>query len=260
MKTVAIVTGGAKGIGYGSAKRLLEDGAHVAIFDVDEKALEDSRSTLSQFADRLSTFNVDISSEEKVRDAINSVGEEFGYINYLVNSAGVQTYGNAEETTDEIWNKTFDINVKAMYLTSKYAVPYMRKARGGSIVNISSVQSLANQKGVLAYAASKGAVNALTRALAIDYAGDQIRCNAVLPGCVDTPMLRATAQSFSGEKSEDELLHEWGLTHPLGRMASIHEIGQLVGFLCSEKSSFITGSSYVIDGGLISQVPVILPE
>ena len=116
------------------------------------------------------------------------------------------------------------------------------------------------KKGVVAYAASKGAVNALTRAIAVDYAGEQIRCNAVLPGCVDTPMLRATAQSFKGERSEEDLLHEWGLSHPIGRMASIHDIGNLVGFLCSDKSSFVTGASYVIDGGLITQVPVILPE
>jgi hypothetical protein len=154
----------------------------------------------------------------------------------------------------------YTLNVKAMYLTTKYAVPFMRKAKGGSIVNISSVQSLANQKGVVAYAASKGAVNALTRAIAVDYAGEQIRCNAVLPGCVDTPMLRATAQSFKGERSEEDLLHEWGLSHPIGRMASIHDIGNLVGFLCSDKSAIITGASYVIDGGLITQVPVILPE
>lgn len=260
MNKVAIVTGGAKGIGFGSAQRLLEDGAHVTAFDIDESALENARTIFNKYGENFTALRVDIASENQVKEAIEQVGKKFGYINYLVNSAGVQTYGTAEETTDEIWNKTFDINVKAMYLTTKYAVQFMRSAKGGSIVNISSVQSLSNQKGVLAYAASKGAVNALTRAIAIDYAADQIRCNAVLPGCVDTPMLRATAKSFAGEKSEDDLLHEWGLTHPIGRMASIHEIGELVGFLCSEKSSFITGSSYVIDGGLISQVPVILPE
>ena len=141
-----------------------------------------------------------------------------------------------------------------MYLTAKYAIPFMRKAKGGSIVNISSVQALSNQTNVLAYATSKGAVNALTRAIAVDYAPEQIRCNAVLPGCVDTPMIRATAESFAGERSAEDFLHEWGLTHPIGRMATIHEIGQLVGFLCSDKSSFITGSSYVIDGGMTSQL------
>jgi len=255
MNNVAIVTGGAKGIGFGSAQRLLEDGATVVIFDVDEKAIANAVEQFAGYGDRFSGVKVDISSDTEVRKAVTDVGNKHGHINYLVNSAGIQTYGIAEDTSEELWDRTFGVNVKAMYLTTKYAVPFMRKVGGGSIVNISSVQALSNQKNVLAYAASKGAVNALTRAIAVDYAAEQIRCNAVLPGCVDTPMIRATAESFAGERSAEEFLHEWGLTHPIGRMATIHEIGQLVGFLCSEKSSFITGASYVIDGGMTSQLP-----
>jgi NAD(P)-dependent dehydrogenase (short-subunit alcohol dehydrogenase family) len=255
MSKVAIVTGGAKGIGFGSAQRLLEDGATVVIFDVDEKAIAIALEQFASYGDRFSGMKVDISSDAEVKKAVTDVGNKHGHINYLVNSAGIQTYGIAEDTSEELWDRTFGVNVKAMYLTTKYAVPFMRKVGGGSIVNISSVQALVNQKNVLAYAASKGAVNALTRAIAVDYAAEQIRCNAVLPGCVDTPMIRATAESFAGERSAEEFLHEWGLTHPIGRMATIHEIGQLVGFLCSEKSSFITGSSYVIDGGMTSQLP-----
>jgi NAD(P)-dependent dehydrogenase (short-subunit alcohol dehydrogenase family) len=188
------------------------------------------------------------------------VGNKYGHIDYLVNCAGIQTYGNAVETSEETWDKTFDVNVKSMYLTAKYTIPFMQKAQGGSIVNISSVQSIANQKSVLAYAASKGAINSLTRAIAIDHASDRIRCNAILPASVDTPMLRESARAFSGGKTEDEIIDEWGKSHPIGRMASIDDIGELVGFLCSDKSSFITGSSYVIDGGLMSQIPVILPD
>jgi len=255
MNKVAIVTGGAKGIGFGSAQRLLEDSATVVIFDVDEKAIANAVEQFASYGDRFSGVKVDISSDTEVRKAVTDVGNKHGHINYLVNSAGIQTYGIAEDTSEELWDRTFGVNVKAMYLTTKYAVPFMRKVGGGSIVNISSVQALSNQKNVLAYAASKGAVNALTRAIAVDYAAEQIRCNAVLPGCVDTPMIRATAESFAGERSAEEFLHEWGLTHPIGRMATIHEIGQLVGFLCSDKSSFITGASYVIDGGMTSQLP-----
>lgn len=255
MNKVAIVTGGAKGIGFGSAQRLLEDGATVVIFDVDDKAIASAVEQFSSYGDRFSGVKVDIASDAQVKKAVTDVGNKHGHINYLVNSAGIQTYGIAEDTSEELWDRTFGVNVKAMYLTTKYAVPFMRKVGGGSIVNISSVQSLSNQKNVLAYAASKGAVNALTRAIAVDYAAEQIRCNAVLPGCVDTPMIRATAESFAGDRTAEEFLHEWGLTHPIGRMATIHEIGQLVGFLCSEKSSFITGASYVIDGGMTSQLP-----
>ncbi|MGI9132043.1 MAG: SDR family NAD(P)-dependent oxidoreductase [Candidatus Nanopelagicaceae bacterium] len=260
MSKIAIVTGGAKGIGYGSTKRLLDDGATVVMFDWDEVGLEQAIKDFAGYGERISGMKVDISSDAQVKKAIEEVGNKFGQIDYLVNCAGIQTYGTAVETSEETWDKTFDVNVKSMYLTAKYAIPFMRTAKSGSIVNISSVQSLANQKGVVAYAASKGAINSLTRAIAIDHAAEQIRCNAILPASVDTPMLRASARAFSSGKREDEILKEWGSSHPIGRMASIHEIGELVGFLCSEKASFITGSSYVIDGGLMTQVPVILPE
>jgi len=260
MSKVAIVTGGAKGIGFGSTKRLLEDGASVFMFDLDEAGIKLAKEALPNFSDRLSGMKVDVSSDSQVKVAISEVGQKYGQIDYLVNCAGIQTYGTAVDTTEETWDRTFDVNVKSMYLTAKYAIPFMRKAGGGSIVNISSVQSLANQKGVVAYAASKGAINALTRAIAVDHAAEQIRCNAILPASVDTPMLRASARAFSKDRTEDEILNEWGKSHPIGRMASIDDIGQLVGFLCSDKSSFITGSSYVIDGGLMTQVPVILPE
>lgn len=255
MDKVAIVTGGAKGIGFGSAQRLLEAGATVVIFDLDEVAIGSASEHFASYGDRFSGVKVNVSSDAEVNKAIADVGKKHGHINYLVNSAGIQTYGTAEETTEELWDRTLGVNVKAMYLTAKYTIPYMRNAKGGSIVNISSVQSLSNQKGVVAYATSKGAVNALTRAIAVDHAAEQIRCNAVLPGCVDTPMIRTTAASFAGERSAEDFLHEWGLTHPIGRMATIQEIGDLVAFLCSDRASFITGASYVIDGGLTTQLP-----
>ncbi|MCX6455156.1 MAG: SDR family NAD(P)-dependent oxidoreductase, partial [Actinobacteria bacterium] len=175
---IAIVTGGAKGIGFGSTKRLLDDGATVVMFDLDEPGLATAQELLSSHGDRVSGMKVDISSDAQVKQAVESVGNKYGHIDYLVNCAGIQTYGTAVDTSEETWDKTFDVNVKSMYLTAKYAIPFMRKAKGGSIVNISSVQSLANQKGVVAYAASKGAINSLTRAIAIDHAAEQIRCNA----------------------------------------------------------------------------------
>ena len=260
MSNIAIVTGGAKGIGYGSAHRLLKDGATVVILDIDAIGLAKALKDFASFEGRISSETVDISSDSQVKKAIENVGNKYGHIDYLVNCAGIQTYGTAVETSEEIWDKTFAVNVKSMYLTAKYTIPFMQKAQGGSIANISSVQSIANQKGVLAYAASKGAINSLTRAIAIDHADQKIRCNAILPASVDTPMLRESARSFSGSKSEDEIIDEWGKSHPIGRMASIDDIGELVGFLCSDKASFITGSSYVIDGGLMSQIPVILPD
>jgi NAD(P)-dependent dehydrogenase (short-subunit alcohol dehydrogenase family) len=147
-----------------------------------------------------------------------------------------------------------------MFFMAKHFVPLMKKNGKGSIVNISSVQSLVSQKGVVAYSASKGAINALTRALAIDLAEFQIRANSVLPGSVDTPMLRDAADLFKGDKTVDQIVSDWGKGHPLGRVAKTSEIGDLVAFLASDQASFITGGSYVIDGGLTSQVPVVLPD
>ena len=131
---------------------------------------------------------------------------------------------------------------------------------GGAIVNISSVQSIGAQKQVVAYSTSKGAINALTRAMAMDFAVDKIRVNSVLPGSVDTPLLRFAAETHKGNKTVDEVVAEWGSSHPIGRMGTIEDIAELVAFLASDRALFITGSDYVIDGGLMAQIPVILPE
>ena len=167
---------------------------------------------------------------------------------------------DVKTAAEDLWDKTFNVNVKSMFFTAKHFVPLMQKNGKGAIVNISSVQSLVSQKGVVAYSASKGAINALTRALAIDLAQHQIRVNAVLPGSVDTPMLRDAADLFKGSKTVDEIVSDWGKGHPLGRVAKTSEIADLVNFLSSEQASFITGASYVIDGGLTCQVPVVLPS
>ena len=245
-KTI-VITGAAKGIGAACAKVFLEAGANVGLLELDVISPTDNERSMSVVCD--------VSDENAVKNAMHKIKTHFGSVDCLVNNAGIQRYGSVTETSSDDWDLVMNVNLKSFFLCAKYAIPFMREAKGGSIVNISSVQALSNQTNVLAYASSKGAVNALTRAIAVDYAPEQIRCNAVLPGCVDTPMIRATAESFAGERSAEDFLHEWGLTHPIGRMATIHEIGQLVGFLCSDKSSFITGSSYVIDGGMTSQLP-----
>lgn len=255
---VVVVTGGAKGIGLGCTLKFLADGATVFCVDYDDTALQELNSSYQGSNLRIS--KTDVSSEREVEALAAMVGREFEKIDALINCAGIQTYGSVTETSEEVWDKTIDVNVKSMFLTSKHLVPFMKRNGGGAIVNISSVQSLVTQKGVVAYAASKGAINALTRALAVDLAEFQIRANAVLPGSVDTPMLRGAAELFKGKKSVDEILKEWGRSHPLGRVAKTSEIGDLVAFLASDSGAFITGGFYVIDGGLTSQVPVVLPE
>ena len=256
---VVIVTGGAKGIGDGCVQKFLDAKATVVSLDLDEAALKNQKSKYENLESRFSTHLVDVANEEQVALCISKVQGSFGRIDGLINSAGIQTYGSVVDTTEEIWDKTFNVNVKSMFLTAKYVAPVMIAQKSGSIVNISSVQSLMSQKTVVAYAASKGAINALTRASAIDLAINNVRVNAILPGSVDTPMLRTSADMHRGEKSVEEVLSDWGAGHPLGRIAKSSEIGDLAVFLVSNESAFITGQSIVIDGGLSIQVPVILP-
>lgn len=257
---VVVVTGAANGLGLSCADKCLSYGATVIMVDRDFEKL--GKNALA-FRDRGFSpieFVLDVCDEERIVSFAHMMTRDYASLDVLINSAGIQTYGTAPETSSDLWDRTLNVNVKSMFLMAKHLIPLMKKSRQSSIVNISSVQSLVSQKGVLAYSTSKGAINAFTRALAIDHAFDGIRVNAVLPGSVDTPMLRAAADLFKGEKSIDEVLETWGKGHPLGRVGKSSEIAELVVFLASDRSSFITGSCYVIDGGLISQVPVVLPE
>jgi len=256
---VVIVTGGAKGIGEGCIGKFIDAGATTSSFDLDAKALENQSNSYSKLGDRFTTHVLDVSKEFQVEAAVDLVIAKYGRIDALINCAGIQTYGSLTETTESVWDQTFNVNVKSMFLTSKHVAKIMISQKYGSIVNISSVQSLVSQKTVIAYSASKGAINALTRASAIDLAESNVRVNAILPGSVDTPMLRQAADLHRGSLSIDDVIADWGSGHPLGRVAKSSEIGDLAVFLASDNSSFITGASIVIDGGLTVQVPVVLP-
>ena len=178
----------------------------------------------------------------------------------LVNSAGVQRYGTVADTEESVWDEVLGVNLKGIYLASRYAIPEMRERGGGTIVNVSSVQAIASQRGVAAYTASKGGINALTRAMALDHAHENIRVNAVCPGSVDTPMLRWAADLFKGEDTVEATVEDWGRMHPLGRVARPEEVAEVICFLASPKASFVTGADYNVDGGLLAALGVTLPE
>lgn len=256
---VVIVTGGAKGIGEGCVQKFVDANATVISLDLDGSSLKNQTDKYAKLESKFSSHQVDVSNEKQVEEVIKKIQNSYGRIDGLINCAGIQTYGSVTDTTEETWDRTFNVNVKSMFLTAKHVAPIMITQKSGSIVNISSVQSLMSQKTVVAYAASKGAINALTRASAIDLAIDNVRVNAILPGSVDTPMLRTSADMHRGEKSVEEVLSDWGAGHPLGRIAKSSEVGDLAVFLVSAESAFITGQSIAIDGGLSIQVPVILP-
>ena len=257
---VVLVTGAAKGMGFGCATKFANEDASVALVDIDSENLLRVEKDLLAAGKKVKAFVTDISKSESVSAMMDEVIKTFGALDVIANCAGIQTYGDAIETTDEVWDKTLDVNVKSMYLTAKFGVPHIRKRGGGAIVNISSVQSYVSQKQVVAYATSKGAINSLTRAMAVDFAQDKIRVNTVAPGSINTSMLRFAAETHSGGKSINEVFADWGKSHPIGRIGEIEEVAELVAFLASDRAKFITGSDYVIDGGLTSQAPVVLPN
>jgi NAD(P)-dependent dehydrogenase (short-subunit alcohol dehydrogenase family) len=257
---VAIVAGGSLGIGKAAARRLAVGGASVAICGRHDESVQATVAELQ--AERLAVDGIaaDVSLATDVERLVTFAAERFGGIDILVNSAGIQRYGTVVDTTEDTWDEVFDTNVKGMYLTAHFAIPEMRKRGGGVIVNVSSVQAFASQKSVAAYTASKGAINALTRAMALDHAEDKIRVVAVCPGSIDTPMLRYAADIWKGDQSSDAMIEAWGKMHPIGRVGTPEDVAELIAFLASDRASFITGGEYKVDGGLLSAIAVVLPK
>lgn len=245
---VAIVTGGAKGIGYASAECMSRQGAAVMIVDYSKDAASAAAERLGAAEKNIDAFVADISKVAEVEKAIAATVKRFGAIDILVNNAGIQTFGDPVTTTEEIWDRTMDINLKGHWLMSKYAIPEILKRGKGSIVNISSVQGLASQRNVVAYSTSKHAMIGLTRSMAVDLASQQIRVNCVCPGTVDTPMIQGIVDLDSNPERLRKILDKM---HPLGRIAQPSEIGEVVAFLASDRASFMTGSIVTVDGGLI---------
>lgn len=261
MGKVAVVTGGTLGIGLGAARRLALGGAKVIICGSRQEVGEATAMELQQKEGldiRFKRANVRVAAE--VAELMAFTVQTLGRLDILVNSAGVQRYGDVTETTEELWDEVLDINLKGMFLACKYAVPEMRKTGGGAIVNVSSVQAFASQKGVVAYTASKGGINAMTRAIALDHAQENIRVNVVCPASVDTPMLRGAADLFKGVETQEEIVASWGKMHPVGRVGMIEEVAELIAFLAGDRATFITGAEYKIDGGMLAALGVHLPK
>ena len=249
---VAIVTGGAMGIGRGCAECLLRNGASVMIVDSNADAARKAAADLQLINPKVGYITADISNPNHDRKAVAATVERYGGLDVLVNNAGIQTFGDVLTTTEEVWDRTMNVNLKGHWLMSQFAVPQMLKRGFGSIVNISSVQGLVTQKNVLAYATSKHAMVGLTRSMAVDLASRKIRVNCVCPGTVSTPMI----EMIIGKDSKPERLREvLNRMHPLGRIAMPREIGEVVAFLASERASFMTGAIVPVDGGLLVPIP-----
>jgi len=240
---VVLVTGASSGIGAAISIAFVEAGWSVMAAGRNEGRLEE----VADVSDNISTWAGDLEESGDCEELVAESIDEFGQINCLVNAAGVLIPGNAEELSDDDWRDTLNINLDVPFYLSRAALPELIKSEG-SIINIASVWGLEGGQRALAYCASKGGLIQLTRAMALDHAGDGLRVNAICPGGVDTPMLAGRAEDL--DKDVDDFLEELADHSPNGRIASPEEIAALVLFLASDAARHITGTAIPIDGGL----------
>jgi NAD(P)-dependent dehydrogenase (short-subunit alcohol dehydrogenase family) len=253
---VVLVTGGASGIGLAAVRAFSREGAAVVIADLNAGAAEAVAADLPWAI----FVKTDVTVLADAERAVATAAETFGGLDVLFSNVGIQTYGTVETLTEADYDRAMNVNFKGHVWMCKYAVPALRDRGGGAIVCTSSVQAVATQKAVPLYAASKAATLALVKAISNDHAREGIRANAVMPGSVDTPMLRWAAERFAPGVPADVTVTEWGKSHPIGRVIRPEEVAQLVLFLCSDDARALTGAGYQIDGGLLAQVPVALPD
>ncbi len=257
---VAVVTG-TTGIGRAIAIRLAAGGAQVVALGIEAAANEDLARDAAQLGPKsneptLRVETCDVTSLEQVRSVIAKTVSQLGGLDIIVNAAAIHPFGTVLETDLATWNRCMMINVGSIYLLAHLGIPEMKKRGGGSIINLASVQGYACQRGVVAYAASKGAIHSLTRALALDHAADKIRVNSISPGSIRTPMLAHSAAHFSPDLPAEEVFARFGASHPLGRIGTPEEVAELAAFLVSDRAGFCTGSDYVVDGGLLAGIGV----
>ena len=234
---VVVITGGASGIGLASAKRLLIEGAKVALLDVNDNVLEISK----KLGGNVLGIKCDVSNENDVKTSIEMVASVFGKIDCLLANAGIGGGNNKPaDVTLEEWNKVIGVNQTGIFLVNKYVIPYMIKNGGGSIVNTSSMYGLVGAPNSFAYTASKGAINQMTRTLSLAYDENNIRVNAIAPGFVDTAILSGVPDEYKKVMAKEM---------PIGRLGTDDEIASLIKFLLSDEASFITGAIISIDGG-----------
>jgi NAD(P)-dependent dehydrogenase (short-subunit alcohol dehydrogenase family) len=246
---VAVVTGAANGMGRATALLFAQEGARVVIADVDALGGSSAVQQIRAAGGEAMFVSCDVSKEAEVRELMHTAEREYGGLHTIFNNAGIeQPVTPSSEVTEELFDRVIGINLKGTFFGCKHAIPLLKKS-GGTIVNNSSVSAFANVGGNIAYGSSKGAIMSMTRILAIEYARENIRVNAICPGVIDTPMNQRNL-----EKSEDQdaVIDRWMSVTPLGRMGTPEEIARTVLYLASDMSSFTTGIGLLIDGGRVA--------
>ena len=236
----ALVTGGASGIGEHTVRALAGAGASVIVADLN---LEGAKTLAQTLGEAVSTVQIDVTDPASIRQVFESLDR----LDILVNNAGIAHVGNIEETELEDWRRVFEVNVDGVFLVTKQALPLLLASEHASIVNISSVAGLTAVGRRFAYCASKGAVIALTRQLAGDYA-KQLRVNCICPGTVHTPFVEGYLEKFHKDE-KDEVREQLHARQPIGRMGRPEEIAHFVLYLCSDEAEYVQGSVMTIDGG-----------
>ncbi len=240
---VALISGGARGQGACEARMFAAEGARVVFGDILDEEGRQVEAEIRELGYEATYVHLDVTSEADWEAAVRAAVDRYGKLDVLVNNAGICSWGKLEDSSGEEWDRIMDVNGKGVFLGTLAAIPVMKQAGGGSIINISSISGLVGQDTVTAaYNASKGAVRLLTKTTAIQYAADGIRANSVHPGSVATPMTAA-------RQADPEVLRQSQLRIPLGRVGRPEDIAYGVLYLASDESSFVTGSELVVDGG-----------
>jgi NAD(P)-dependent dehydrogenase (short-subunit alcohol dehydrogenase family) len=245
-----VVTGAGSGIGKAIAQRLAEENAQVLCVDLNLETAIVTAQDIQQAGGIASAVGADVSKPEQVDQFINRCVAHYGTIDILVNNAGVNIPGILHEVSDETIDRTLNVNVKGCIYGCRAAIPHMLRQGGGSIINMSSVNGLVSEPFLAIYSASKGAIVMLTKGVALDYAKQKIRCNAICPGWVDTPINYAHAEMLGGL---DKVYANIDSFQPIGRPGEPREIAHLALFLASDEASFLTGSIITADGGMTAQ-------
>lgn len=251
---VAVVTGSA-GIGLGVAQRLLKDGFGIVLCGID--ANDNAEAVRITAGMPIKVVQLDVSQEDAVKAFASNLASEIDGIDALINCAGIQPYGTIATTTPEAWRRVIDVNLSGYFYMAHFLYSLLSCRKAASIVNIASVQGHLNQNNVLGYATSKGAIHALTRAMAVDCAKDNVRVNSISPGSIRTPLLEYAAQELTQPGGDqEETLKEFGRSHAIGRIGTVEEVGALVAYLVGHESGFCVGSDFLIDGGLKAKLGV----
>ncbi|PYI54308.1 SDR family NAD(P)-dependent oxidoreductase [Paenibacillus flagellatus] len=249
---VVLVTGAGSGIGRAVVRQAASRGAKVSIVDLAADRGEQTARELAEAGCEAIALQGDVGSEADAKRAVAATIDRFGRIDVLVNCAAVCPQVRLTELSLEQWNRVLASNLTSVFLFGREVVPHMLRTGGGSIVNVASVHALGTLEGYSAYAASKGGIVSLTRAMALDFAKQNVRVNAVLPGAVHTPMLEASVKTLDTPK--EQIMESWNAAQPIGRVGDPDEIAAVILFAASDENSFMTGSVLVADGGMTAEL------